>query len=836
MRAILWLAAFSLQALGLATLSSAAPAITAQPVSVTATAGQSATFIISATADPAASDPTLAFQWKSSPDGDVWTNITDADANTTTAFTATSGTLVIDNITDAMNGSQYLCAVTDTTGETNSDIATLTVVPAIAPALAWAPGSTDALTVNQGLKATFAVELTAGTDPLTYTWEKSGTVIEGATGATYTTPDTTLADDGAIFTISATNAAGIATLTSTLTVTPAVAPALAWTSGADATGDLTVDESADAVFTATLTAGTADPITYTWARNGSIVAITATNDATATYTFSGVPYSYNSSTISVSAANPAGSATISATLTVIPSSTTRANLFANQVSASDPATTVTVTGTLNLSLAAGGLVTVAPGKTISGADSNATLTGTLSIPAGSGNIVILGVNFTDGALAIDGATGVDISHCTFTDAPVAITGNSDNISLSWNLFAATAAGYPIITTDTTGAPVTITITTTSAMRIDHSGASVGIILHHNLWDTSLPNDMPAATNSRVFMFNNYIAATNNATATISGSGAQILSERNIYEGTHNPYITQSTGLLRAIDNDLIATTGTTAPGDSKVFSLGYSQLMHSAGAGTPGTAELIALITATAGNTAGQDSLTPPMTDADADATISGTATGLGATATDTSINLPKTGGGFTLTASATNFTPVPSTQQWYLNNFPIAAATGPTYGVDDAVYATDAGAYTLVQTTPHGEILTTGAFPVTIGAITAPVITVHPMAQVITLGDDAMFTVAATGVDLTYQWRRNGAAISGATSDTFSITDAQRTDAGTYTVVVSNTIGSAYSLPATLTISGNEGFASSSGGGAPSLWWLGALAMLAALRRIRRHFSESGE
>ena len=63
-------------------------------------------------------------------------------------------------------------------------------------------------------------------------------------------------------------------------------------------------------------------------------------------------------------------------------------------------------------------------------------------------------------------------------------------------------------------------------------------------------------------------------------------------------------------------------------------------------------------------------------------------------------------------------------------------------------------------------------------------------------FSVTATGdATLNYQWRRNGANLSGATSSILTVTHAQMTNAGTYTVVVTNLYGTATSSSAVLAV-----------------------------------------
>jgi len=83
---------------------------------------------------------------------------------------------------------------------------------------------------------------------------------------------------------------------------------------------------------------------------------------------------------------------------------------------------------------------------------------------------------------------------------------------------------------------------------------------------------------------------------------------------------------------------------------------------------------------------------------------------------------------------------------------------------------------------------------VTAPAISTHPVPQTVTAGQPAGFSVVATGTSLAYQWKKDGANIGG-NSATFSITSAQASDAGSYTVVVSNSAGSVTSNAAALTV-----------------------------------------
>src|SRR5207244_2943307 len=73
-----------------------------------------------------------------------------------------------------------------------------------------------------------------------------------------------------------------------------------------------------------------------------------------------------------------------------------------------------------------------------------------------------------------------------------------------------------------------------------------------------------------------------------------------------------------------------------------------------------------------------------------------------------------------------------------------------------------------------------------APSITADPQSQTVPPGSNVLFTVAASGAaPLSYQWRFNGTNIGGATLTSYTRTNAQLTDAGSYTAVVTNTSGS---------------------------------------------------
>ncbi|MBI2512496.1 MAG: immunoglobulin domain-containing protein [Opitutae bacterium] len=152
----------------------------------------------------------------------------------------------------------------------------------------------------------------------------------------------------------------------------------------------------------------------------------------------------------------------------------------------------------------------------------------------------------------------------------------------------------------------------------------------------------------------------------------------------------------------------------------------------------------------------------------------------------------FSVAASGT----APLSYQWQKDGAAISGATSTTYSIASAA-AGDAGTYSVVVTNSAGSATSNGATLTVNAAASAPAITTQPSNQSVTAGGAVSFSVAASGTaPLSYQWRKDGTAISGATSSTYSIASAAASDAGTYSAVVTNSAGSATSNGATLTVS----------------------------------------
>ncbi|HZZ20233.1 MAG TPA: immunoglobulin domain-containing protein, partial [Opitutaceae bacterium] len=159
-------------------------------------------------------------------------------------------------------------------------------------------------------------------------------------------------------------------------------------------------------------------------------------------------------------------------------------------------------------------------------------------------------------------------------------------------------------------------------------------------------------------------------------------------------------------------------------------------------------------------------------------------------------GGTATLSGSVVAAPPV--TYQWSKDGVAIPGATSPNLTFSPAA-ASDAGSYVLSITDPAGTVASSSAALTVAASGGAPVpvtIAVQPNPVSTPVGGEASFTAAVTGdATISYQWRKNQAPIAGATGPTFTISDAQYSDTGTYDLVASNGFSTAYSFPTPLTV-----------------------------------------
>src|SRR5260370_365631 len=145
-----------------------------------------------------------------------------------------------------------------------------------------------------------------------------------------------------------------------------------------------------------------------------------------------------------------------------------------------------------------------------------------------------------------------------------------------------------------------------------------------------------------------------------------------------------------------------------------------------------------------------------------------------------------------------PLAYQWNKNNVAIGGATSSSYATAATTSSDNGARFTVVVSNAAGSATSSAATLTVSAAAVAPSITMQPANQTVTTGQTAMFSVAATGTaPLAYQWNKNGAAISGATSSTYTTAPATPADnAAQFTVVVSNSVVSVTSSGAKLSVS----------------------------------------
>lgn len=153
---------------------------------------------------------------------------------------------------------------------------------------------------------------------------------------------------------------------------------------------------------------------------------------------------------------------------------------------------------------------------------------------------------------------------------------------------------------------------------------------------------------------------------------------------------------------------------------------------------------------------------------------------------------GATAILSVTAVGTSPLSYQWRKEGQSIPGATLAALTLN-GVQPTDAGNYRVLVTNATGSALSATA-TLTVGIAAA--ISTHPQSQVANSGTTATFTIVGTGTaPFAYQWRKDGTAISGATNAILTLSSVQPTDAGNYSVMVTNFAGTVTSTPATLAV-----------------------------------------
>ena len=142
---------------------------------------------------------------------------------------------------------------------------------------------------------------------------------------------------------------------------------------------------------------------------------------------------------------------------------------------------------------------------------------------------------------------------------------------------------------------------------------------------------------------------------------------------------------------------------------------------------------------------------------------------------------------------------QWKKNGSDIARATASTYTTPATSIADHGARFSVVVTNSAGAATSNDASLTVTAEAVAPAITSQPENLSVTTGTAASFSVVASGTSpFGYQWKKNGADISGATSSTYTTPSTSIADIGAelvYSVVVTNGAGTATSNTARLTV-----------------------------------------
>lgn len=135
---------------------------------------------------------------------------------------------------------------------------------------------------------------------------------------------------------------------------------------------------------------------------------------------------------------------------------------------------------------------------------------------------------------------------------------------------------------------------------------------------------------------------------------------------------------------------------------------------------------------------------------------------------------------------------QWYRGNRRVIGATNAVLTIPVVTLADVAGYHVVVADYRDSATSETAILE----ALTTPVIIRQPVGQLVASNGVALFSIEARGSGtLSYQWKRDGVALEGATESVLSLSPVSLELEGGYSVVVSDANGSAESLTVRLAV-----------------------------------------
>jgi len=766
-----------------------APLIVTPPANQTVTAGQTATFSVTASGTAP-----LTYQWSK---------------NGTAIPGATSSTYTTPATVLGDSGSLFSVTVTNTTGSATGGPATLTVNTA--PIITTQPANQ---TVNPGQTATFNVTA-SGPGTLTYQWSKNGTTIPGANSNTYTTPPAVNGDNGSLFTVTVANQSGSVT-SGPATLTVNTAPTI---TTQPASQTITVGQTA----TFNVVAAGSPTLTYQWFKGGILIA----GATSSTYT-TPVTTAANVSQFTVTVTNQVGIVTSNAaTLTVnnpvpLPPSLT-CNSSTPPFNGVSTLTPTFSSGTAVIGSTGVGSVDITA-SAISGHGYTTPIltsaeTYTLSVTGTGGTVVSASCTVTPTKVTISSISPANATIAPGKQTFTATVSGGATDTLTWTATAGTFAGNvwtspntigtytitatsvdePSVSTSTTvtvSAPV-ITTQPSSESVCTNSATTLSVVASYATsyqWNFN-GTPIPGAISSSYLIPSAVAMDAGSYTVTVSNAAGSVTSHvANVVVGssiTTNP-------ISLAVHATQTATFSVAATGDAP-FTYQWYVIAPGLAAGTA--------ITGATSNTY----TTPTLTTNSNGARYYAIVTDSCAALTSTSATLVVVNGNTpptiltqpvsqTVAIGATaTFTVVAAgsptlTYQWYripvgsVTGTAISGATSTSYTVPAAAtkIGNDGDAYYVIVTNPFGQALSQSA---TLAVGSGILITKQPTNVFVNAGASATFSVTATStLPLTYQWYEAApgsstfTAIAGATGASYTQASTATTDSGSvFYVVVSN-------------------------------------------------------
>lgn len=146
-----------------------------------------------------------------------------------------------------------------------------------------------------------------------------------------------------------------------------------------------------------------------------------------------------------------------------------------------------------------------------------------------------------------------------------------------------------------------------------------------------------------------------------------------------------------------------------------------------------------------------------------------------------------------------PLSFQWVRNGVPISGAVDASYVTPATTPGNNGDVYDVVVTNANGTVTSNTALLTVQTAAVAPSISTQPQNASGAVGSALTFSVVSTGTQpLTYQWQAGGVNIAGATGASLTVSPVIAQDNNvSYTVLISNSVGSVTSAAAVLTVSG---------------------------------------